>query len=106
MLIAAGACRVLQPAVDTLAPRLSNVPTTPDSSPGFEALPVEQQMDYVQSLWDRIAARLEQIPVPDWHREVISERLADYRESPSEGKTWEEFEEELTREPPSQSGER
>lgn len=52
--------------------------------PGFEALTVEQQIDYVQSLWDQIAAWPEQVPVPDWHHEEISERLAAYRESPSE----------------------
>src|SRR2546421_12008768 len=44
--------------------------------PGFDALSVQEQIDYVQSLWDHIAARPEQVPVPDWHREIIAQRLA------------------------------
>jgi len=35
--------------------------------PGFDALTVDEQIDYLQSLWDRIAAKPEQVPVPDWH---------------------------------------
>jgi hypothetical protein len=42
---------------------------------GFDALSVDDKIDYVQSLWDRIAARPEDVPVPDWHREIINERL-------------------------------
>ena len=38
------------------------VPTPP---PGFDDLPVDEQIDFVQSLWDRIAATSEQVPVPD-----------------------------------------
>lgn len=64
----------------------------PMPPPGFDALTVEEQIDYVQSLWDHIAAHPEQVPVPDWHRQVIAERLASYHANPSEGKTWEEFE--------------
>ena len=44
--------------------------------PGFDALSVDEQIDYVQSLWDHIAARPEDVPVPDWHREILAERLA------------------------------
>jgi hypothetical protein len=40
---------------------------------GFDSLSVEEQIGYVQSLWDHIAARPEQVPVPDWHREVLTE---------------------------------
>lgn len=70
----------------------------PIPPPGFDTLSVEEQIDYVQSLWDHIAARPETVPVPEWHREVIAERLAAYEANPQEGKSWEEFEAELTRE--------
>ena len=63
--------------------------------PGFDALTVEEQFDYVQSLWDHIAAHPEQVPVPDWHRQVLEERLAAYQANPNEGRAWEDFEEEL-----------
>jgi putative addiction module component (TIGR02574 family) len=45
---------------------------------GFDALSLDDKIDYVQSLWDRIAARPEDVPVPDWHREIINERLAGH----------------------------
>ena len=43
---------------------------------GFDELSVDEQLDYVQSLWDRIAAHPETVPIPDWHRQVLGERLA------------------------------
>ena len=52
--------------------------------PGFDDLPVEDKIDYVQSLWDRIAARPDQIPVPEWHRQVLDERLAAHEANPQE----------------------
>jgi hypothetical protein len=36
----------------------------PMPPPGFDALSVDEQMDYVQSLWDHIAARPEDVPCP------------------------------------------
>ena len=64
--------------------------------PGFESLSVDEQIDYVQSLWDHIAARPEDVLVPDWHREILTERLASYRENREQGKEWEEVERDLT----------
>ena len=56
--------------------------------PGFDDLSVDEQIDFVQSLWDRIAATSEQVPVPEWHREIIRERLAAYHASPSVDRLW------------------
>jgi putative addiction module component (TIGR02574 family) len=44
--------------------------------PGFDDLSVEEQIEYVSSLWDRIASQPETVPVPDWHWKIIEERLA------------------------------
>jgi putative addiction module component (TIGR02574 family) len=68
----------------------------PIPPPGFDALSVDEQIDYVQSLWDHIAARPEEVPVPDWHREILVERLASHRADKNQGKNWEEFETDLT----------
>jgi putative addiction module component (TIGR02574 family) len=65
---------------------------------GFDSLSVEEQIDYLQSLWERIAAQPEQVPVPNWHREVLDERLAALSRSPDEGKNWDDFDRELTKE--------
>lgn len=62
---------------------------------GFDELPVDQQIDYVQTLWERIVAREEQVPVPAWHREVLDARLADYEAAPDAGRPWEQVESEL-----------
>ena len=68
----------------------------PIPPPGFDALSIDDKIDYVESLWDRIAAHPENIPIPDWHREIINERLAAHRTRDDEGKEWEEIEREIT----------
>ena len=60
----------------------------PMPPPGFDDLPVDEKIDYVQSLWDRIAVSLGQLPLHDWQREVLDERLAAHRASPDEARPW------------------
>lgn len=72
--------------------------TVPLPPPGFDGLSVEEQIDYVQSLWDHIAARPEQVPVPDWHQKILTDRLKKYQAEQGNGRSWEEFERELTSE--------
>jgi putative addiction module component (TIGR02574 family) len=63
--------------------------------PGFDDLPVEQQIDYVQLLWDRITAQLDRVPVPEWHRQVLDERLAAHEANPEPTTPWEEVRDEM-----------
>lgn len=67
--------------------------------PGFDELNIDEQIEYVQALWDRIAAREEVVPVPDWHREILDERLADLEANPDAGRPWEEVRAELLKKP-------
>jgi putative addiction module component (TIGR02574 family) len=60
----------------------------PTPPPGFDDLSVEEQIAFVQSLWDRIVATPEQVPVPEWHRQIIRERLEAYRANPTAGRFW------------------
>jgi putative addiction module component (TIGR02574 family) len=69
--------------------------TIPNLPPGFDNLPVEEQIDYVQNLWDHIAASPEQVPVPEWHRKIIRERLESYRANPTAGRPWPEVRTEI-----------
>ncbi|MGA6827389.1 addiction module protein [Nitrospira sp. NS4] len=62
--------------------------TLPSPPPEFDKLPVAEQIDYVQALWDRIAASPDQIPVPEWHTRVIRERLEAYQMNPTPGRLW------------------
>jgi putative addiction module component (TIGR02574 family) len=71
-------------------------PPLPNPPPGFDVLSVEEKIEYVESLWDRIVERGE-IPVPEWHRELISERLEAFRADPSAGRPWSELRDELQR---------
>ena len=56
--------------------------------PGFDDLSVDEQIEYVQSLWDRIAATPARVPEPEWHREILDERLKDYEANPNAGESW------------------
>ena len=62
---------------------------------GFDDLPVEDQIDYVQLLWDRIAAKSDQVPVPEWHRQVLDERLSAHEANPEVARPWEEVHDEI-----------
>jgi putative addiction module component (TIGR02574 family) len=62
---------------------------------GFDELSVEEKLDYVEALWDRIAARPETVPVPDWHLEVIEQRTQEGQPGSGNGRSWDDFREEL-----------
>ena len=64
----------------------------PNPPPGFDALTFDEKLDYVQSLWDRIAAKPDSVPVPDWHLEVIEQRL---NAGPHNARPWNEVRYEL-----------
>ncbi|MBI1785160.1 addiction module protein [Candidatus Sumerlaeota bacterium] len=50
----------------------------PNPPAGFDNLSPEEQIDYVQSLWARVAATPEKVPVPDWHLAILDQRLKEH----------------------------
>ncbi len=62
----------------------------PMPPPGFDDMPVEEQIEYVQSLWDRIAAATDQVPLHEWQRRILEERTAAARSAPGEARPWDE----------------
>ncbi|MBI4220379.1 MAG: addiction module protein [Chloroflexi bacterium] len=58
--------------------------------PGFDELAVQDQIDYVQSLWDRLAANVDQVPLQQWQQALLEERLAAHRRAPAEARPWQE----------------
>ncbi len=56
--------------------------------PGFDELSIDEQLAYVQSLWDRIAATPDRVSVPEWHREILDERLKEHEANPDDGESW------------------
>ena len=63
-----------------------SVPLPP---PGFDDLPIEEKLDYVEALWDRILG-MNDVPTPQWHLEIVEERLANPQEQAKTG-SWEDL---------------
>ncbi|KAM3092608.1 addiction module protein [Phormidesmis sp. 146-12] len=61
--------------------------------PGFEQLTKTQQINYVQQLWDLIVTTDDELPIPQWHLEIVNERVAS--QSNSSLSTWEEVKQRL-----------
>ena len=64
---------------------------------GFDDLSPDEKVDYVQSLWDRIAASDDRVPVPEWHKAIIRQRLADQDSDPGELRDWAQVREQIVR---------
>lgn len=54
---------------------------------GFADLSKTEQVRYVQALWDKIAERATELPVPESHLKVVKERLEDYRHDPTRARS-------------------
>jgi Putative addiction module component len=57
----------------------------PFPPPGFDDLSTDEKIDYLALLWDRITTPSTTIDVPEWHREVIAERVRDLHSDPDSG---------------------
>ena len=67
----------------------------PIPPPGFDELSIEEKIDYVQSLWDRIATHANTVPLTDWQRKVLDRRAAAFENDPDAGVSWEELRDHL-----------
>ena len=38
--------------------------------------------------WDDVFADASKVPVPDWHRRILDERLTEYQAASDEGEAW------------------
>lgn len=77
----------------------------PNPPPGFETLSIEDQIAYIQSLWDLIAAGPKHVPVPDWHSDVLRERAKQRDSHPDAGRTWDDVRRDIERRLGDPSGE-
>ena len=60
--------------------------TTIPEPTGFSELSKAEQIRYLQALWDRIAERPGEIPVPESHIQLAEQRLAEYRQDPTQAR--------------------
>jgi len=64
--------------------------------PGFDELAADQQIDYINELWGRVITRPDPASVPEWQRQILAERLAEYRAGKVRpGRSWEDVRRDL-----------
>lgn len=54
---------------------MSTFPPIPPP-PGFDKLSKEEQIRYIQQLWDLITTSPDEVPVPQWHLDIVRDRIA------------------------------
>jgi putative addiction module component (TIGR02574 family) len=66
-------------------------------NPGFDLqhLDPSQKLDLITQLWDSIPNSMESIPVPEWHKQELEQRLAKADASPEAAIPWEEVRDRL-----------
>ena len=67
----------------------------PDVPPGFDDLSKEEQIEYLQLLWNRIASNETEVPVPEWHLQIVRERVA--KDKLQEFESWDSVRDRLSR---------
>jgi putative addiction module component (TIGR02574 family) len=56
----------------------------------IDRLTVTQRLELIGQLWDSIADSVDELPVPEWHRRELDQRLASADASPHAAIPWEQ----------------
>ncbi len=51
-------------------------------------LPADERLALAETLWNSLAANPRSVPLPDWHREIVAERLDEDDVNPAPGESW------------------
>jgi putative addiction module component (TIGR02574 family) len=65
--------------------------------PDLARLTTVEKMALIDLLWQSIPES--EIPIPEYHRRLIAERIAEFEADPDEGQDWEEVKAELEQDP-------
>jgi len=65
------------------------------SDVAISQLSTAERLDLISVLWDSIPDSLEELPIPDWHREELKRRLAAAEADPDGAISWEEVRQRL-----------
>jgi putative addiction module component (TIGR02574 family) len=58
---------------------------------GLAKLSVDERLKLIEMIWSSLSAEAHKLPVPQWQREIIRERIAQFRANPNLGTDAEEF---------------
>jgi len=58
-------------------------------------LSIEEKLQLISDLWDSMARKPENIPVPDWQMQELERRIESQRKNPQPGQTWTEVKREI-----------
>ena len=61
----------------------------PESSRLFD-LPLPDQLQLVEDLWDHIAASKEPLPIPEWRKDELDRRKRNFEANPDSSIRWED----------------
>jgi putative addiction module component (TIGR02574 family) len=53
-------------------------------------LSLPERIQLVEDLWDSIAAEADGLPLPEWQKQELARREAEYSRNPSLASTWDE----------------
>jgi putative addiction module component (TIGR02574 family) len=59
------------------------------------ALPADRRLAIIEALWNSLAADPASVPIPQWHRNLLAERLAADDADTSLGQSWDEVRREI-----------
>lgn len=65
------------------------------SDVAINQLSVAERLDLISVLWDSIPNSLEELPIPEWHREELERRLAAADADPGGAIPWEKVRQRL-----------
>lgn len=59
----------------------------------LEMLTVPEKIQLVEDIWDSVAKSNADIPIPDWQKQELARRKANYLRNPDSGMTWQQVKE-------------
>ena len=58
-------------------------------------LSVNEKLQLISALWDSMARKPENVPVPEWQMLELERRMESQRANPQPGQTWDEVKREI-----------
>lgn len=55
---------------------------------GIDRLSVPERLELIEQIWDSLPVGVAPEEVPEWHKEVLTERLAEAEANPGGGVPW------------------